>query len=50
MLPDETGETTPEIRDYEEGSFSILKNDIYKLTIKLKEQTELAIKEKKTAI
>lgn len=40
------GDYSFDIRDYEEGSFSILKNDIYKLTIKLKEQTEIAIKEK----
>lgn len=35
-----------DIRDYCEGPFSILKSDIYKLTVKLKEQTEIAISEK----
>ena len=36
-----------DIRDYVEGDISTLKNDIYKMTIKLKEQTELSIKDKK---
>lgn len=36
------------LRDYEEGNLSFLKNNIYKITVKLKEQTDLAIKEKKT--
>ena len=35
------------IKDYCEGDISNLKNDIYKMTIKLKEQSELLIKEKK---
>ena len=35
-----------DIKDYEEGAISNLKNDIYKLTIKLKEQSDIAIKEK----
>lgn len=35
------------IRDYEEGNLSILKNYIYKMTIKLKEQTDLAVSQKK---
>lgn len=36
-----------DIRDYVEGDISTLKNDVYKMTIKLKEQTELSIKDKK---
>ena len=36
-----------DIRDYVEGDISTIKNDIYKMTIKLKEQTELSIKDKK---
>ncbi len=36
-----------DIKDYCEGDISNLKNDIYKMTIKLKEQSELLIKEKK---
>lgn len=36
-----------DIRDYVEGDISTLKNDIYKMTIKLKDQTELSIKDKK---
>lgn len=35
------------IKDYCEGDISNLKNDIYKMTIKLKEQSELLINEKK---
>ena len=36
-----------DIKEYCEGDISNLKNDIYKMTIKLKEQSELLIKEKK---
>ena len=36
-----------DIRDYREGDLSNLKNDVYKMTIKLKEQNELAVKHKK---
>ena len=36
-----------DIRDYEEGDISNLKNDIYKMTIKLKEQNDLSIKDKR---
>ncbi len=36
-----------DIRDYEEGNLSNLKNDIYKMTVKLKEQNDLSQKEKK---
>lgn len=36
-----------DIRDYEEGNLSNLKNDIYKMTVKLKEQSDLSQKEKK---
>ena len=35
------------IRDYGNGYISDLKNDIYKVTIKLKEQSDLSIKDKK---
>lgn len=41
------GNYTLNLRDYEEGNLSLLKNNIYKITVKLKEQTDLAIKEKK---
>lgn len=36
-----------DVRDYDEGVISHLKNDIYKVTIKLKEQHDLSIKDKK---
>lgn len=36
-----------DIRDYEEGDISNLKNDIYKMTVKLKEQSDLSLKDKK---
>lgn len=36
-----------DIREYEEGDISNLKNDLYKMTIKLKEQSELSLKDKK---
>ena len=36
-----------DIRDYEEGDISNLKNDIYKMTVKLKEQNDLSLKDKK---
>lgn len=36
-----------DIRDYEEGDLSNLKNDIYKMTVKLKEKSDLNLKEKK---
>lgn len=35
-----------DIREYEEGDISNLKNDLYKMTIKLKEQNELSKKDK----
>ena len=41
------GDYSIDIKDYCEGNISNLKNDIYKMTIKLKEQSELLIKEKK---
>lgn len=40
------GDYSMDIRDYEEGQVSRLKNDIYKLTVKLKEQSDNANKEK----
>ena len=36
-----------DIRDYEEGDISNLKNDIYKMTVKLKEQSDLSQKDKR---
>lgn len=36
-----------DIRDYEEGDLSNLKNDIYKMTVKLKEQSDFSLKDKK---
>ena len=36
-----------DIKEYCEGDISNLKNDVYKMTVKLKEQSELLIKEKK---
>ena len=38
-----------DIRDNEEGELSILKNDIYKVTLRLSEQTQMLQKDKKTA-
>ena len=35
-----------DIREYEEGDISNLKNDLYKMTIKLKEQNEMSKKDK----
>ena len=40
------GNYSLDIRSYEEGRLSILKNYIYKITVKLKEQTDMAINEK----
>ncbi len=36
-----------DIRDYMEGDISNLKNDIYKVTVRLKEQNELSLKNKR---
>ncbi|MDD3392389.1 MAG: HAMP domain-containing sensor histidine kinase [Bacilli bacterium] len=41
------GNYTLDIREYEEGEISILKNDIYKITTILKEQTEKSDDDKK---
>ena len=41
------GRYSMDIREYEEGDISNLKNDLYKMTIKLKEQNELSLKDKK---
>lgn len=41
------GEYTMNILEYQEGEFSHLKNDLYKMTIKLKEQNEQSLKDKK---
>ena len=43
------GDYSIDIKDYEEGDISNLKNDIYKMTIKLREQTEQSRKDKTTA-
>lgn len=40
------GDYSLDIRDYSEGELSTLKNDIYKITVKLKEQSNNAIDEK----
>lgn len=36
-----------DIREYDEGDISNLKNDLYKMTVKLREQTDISIKDKK---
>src|SRR5574344_446576 len=36
-----------DIREYDEGDISNLKNDLYKMTIKLREQSEISIRDKK---
>lgn len=41
-----TGEYSLDIRDNEEGELSILKNEIYKVTLRLSEQSELLKKDK----
>ncbi len=41
------GDYSLNIKEYCEGDISNLKNDIYKMTVKLKEQSELLIKDKK---
>jgi len=41
------GKATFNIKEYEEGTFSSLKNDMYKLTNRLKEQNEKIIEDKK---
>lgn len=41
------GDYTIDIRDYTEGKISILKNNVYKVTTRLKEQSELLLHEKK---
>lgn len=41
------GNYTLDMKNYEEGSLSTLKNDIYKLTIKLKEETDRSLQDKK---
>lgn len=38
---------TLNLREYEEGTFSSLKNDVYKITNKLREQSENLLKDKK---
>lgn len=41
------GDYSLDIREYDEGDISNLKNDIYKMTVLLKEQNELSLKDKK---
>lgn len=41
------GNYTLDIKNYEEGNLSTLKNDIYKLTIKLKEEKDRSLQDKK---
>ncbi len=42
----EAGDYDLDVRDNGEGSFSLLKNDVYKVTIRLREQAELLQKDK----
>lgn len=42
----EAGDYALDVRDNGEGSFSLLKNDLYKVTIRLREQAELLQKDK----
>ncbi|WP_167958988.1 sensor histidine kinase [Anaerosporobacter faecicola] len=41
------GEYSLDVRDYEEGELSVLKSEIYKLTLRMVEQNELLIKDKR---
>jgi signal transduction histidine kinase len=42
----ESGDYSLDVRDNGEGSFSLLKNDLYKVTVRLREQAELLQKDK----
>jgi len=42
----DTGNYSLDVRDNGEGSFSLLKNDLYKVTVRLREQAELLQKDK----
>jgi hypothetical protein len=42
------GDFTLDVRDYKEGELSILKSEIYKLTLRMVEQNELLLKELKS--
>lgn len=42
----ESGDYALDVRDNGEGSFSLLKNDLYKVTVRLREQAELLQKDK----
>ncbi|MEA4906451.1 MAG: HAMP domain-containing sensor histidine kinase [Anaerolineaceae bacterium] len=42
----DAGDYSLDVRDNGEGSFSLLKNDLYKVTVRLREQTELLQKDK----
>jgi signal transduction histidine kinase len=42
----EAGDYSLDVRDNGEGSFSLLKNDLYKVTVRLREQAELLQKDK----
>jgi len=45
----DAGDYSLDVRDNGEGSFSLLKNDLYKVTVRLREQAEL-LQEDKTAL
>jgi signal transduction histidine kinase len=42
----DAGDYALDVRDNGEGSFSLLKNDLYKVTVRLREQTEMLQKDK----
>jgi signal transduction histidine kinase len=42
----DAGDYSLDVRDNSEGSFSLLKNDLYKVTVRLREQAELLQKDK----
>jgi signal transduction histidine kinase len=44
----DAGDYALDVRDNGEGSFSLLKNDLYKVTVRLREQAELLQKDKTT--
>jgi signal transduction histidine kinase len=44
----EAGDYSLDVRDNGEGSFSLLKNDVYKVTVRLREQAELLQRDKTT--
>jgi signal transduction histidine kinase len=42
----DAGDYSLDVRDNGEGSFSLLKNDLYKVTVRLREQAELLLRDK----